>query len=113
MKNEINKGKENHSQTKNYKQYLGVVTSHVSVTLLKNAADALKTVESSGLIPSHSELMESVFLTRLDFEDALMLLKTKKHCTVCDGDLYCSDVADYNYVCCECDENFYEFEVKD
>ena len=36
-----------------------------------------------------------------------------KICRRCNGKLEPSDLEDYEYVCFECDENFYEFETKD
>lgn len=38
-------------------------------------------------------------------------LRTEKRCPRCGETLYCSDLPEYEYVCVECDENFYEFEV--
>lgn len=37
---------------------------------------------------------------------------TDKSCPKCGETLFCSDIAEYDYVCTECDENFYECEVK-
>lgn len=39
-------------------------------------------------------------------------IKTEKKCPRCGEILYCSDLPEYDYVCAERDENFYEFEVK-
>lgn len=36
----------------------------------------------------------------------------KKVCPRCGGLLYVSDLPQYDYVCPDCDENFYEGEVK-
>ncbi len=41
----------------------------------------------------------------------LEAIKTEKRCPKCGDTLYCSDLPEYEYVCVECDENFYEFEV--
>ena len=38
---------------------------------------------------------------------------TDKECPHCGSLLYCSDLPQYDYVCAECDENFYECEVKE
>ena len=53
-------------------------------------------------------------------DDALLIhihnivkeLRTDKKCPHCDASLYCSDLPQYDYVCIECEENFYECEVK-
>lgn len=38
-------------------------------------------------------------------------LVTTKRCLHCGGRLLLSDLKQYDYVCPECDENFYEYEV--
>lgn len=38
-------------------------------------------------------------------------LKTEKHCPHCHGQLLLSDLGQYDYVCPECDENFFECEI--
>lgn len=38
-------------------------------------------------------------------------ITTNKKCPRCGEILYCSDLPEYDYVCVECDENFYECEV--
>ena len=38
-------------------------------------------------------------------------LVTTKRCLYCGGRLLLSDLKQYVYVCPECDENFYEYEV--
>ena len=38
-------------------------------------------------------------------------LVTTKRCLHCGGQLLLSDLKQYDYVCPECDENFYEYEV--
>ena len=37
---------------------------------------------------------------------------TKPKCPRCDKQLFCSDIEEYDYVCANCDENFYECEVE-
>ena len=39
-------------------------------------------------------------------------IETDKECPRCGSKLYCSDLPEYDYVCVECEENFYECEVK-
>ena len=36
---------------------------------------------------------------------------TNKHCIKCGNKLLESDLKEYEYLCLECDENFYEFET--
>ena len=54
-----------------------------------------------------------------DFNDVISPLaetikecETDKVCPICGSKLYLSDLPQYDYVCAECDENFYECEVK-
>lgn len=39
-------------------------------------------------------------------------IETDKKCPSCGSMLYCSDLPEYDYVCVECEENFYDCEVK-
>lgn len=39
-------------------------------------------------------------------------IKTEKRCPKCGEPLYYSDLPEYDYVCVECDENFYGCEVE-
>jgi len=39
-------------------------------------------------------------------------ITTEKKCPRCGKTLYCSDLPEYDYVCVECNENFYECEVE-
>lgn len=43
--------------------------------------------------------------------ELLSQLVTNKFCPRCHGKLLLSDLKQYDYVCPECDENFYECEV--
>lgn len=62
------------------------------------------------------EIMNGLNLTDI-FNDPEFLnklekkLDTGKRCKRCGHKLYLSDVPSYDYVCVECDENFYGFEV--
>ena len=42
----------------------------------------------------------------------LIPIKTKKICPRCAKRLFTSDIPEYSYLCTNCDENFYKFEVK-
>ena len=70
-------------ETENYKRFRHVVDSNISIT----------------------ELLKF-------FEDLAEELQTEKKCPKCGQMLYCSDLPQYDYVCIECEENFYECEVK-
>ena len=51
-------------------------------------------------------------LMRMNAEDVIEKITTNKKCPKCGKILYLSDLPQYDYVCTERDENFYECEVK-
>ncbi len=51
-------------------------------------------------------------LMRENTVDVIEKITTDKKCPKCGKTLYLSDLPQYDYVCAECDENFYECEVK-
>lgn len=51
-------------------------------------------------------------LMRENTVDVIEKITTDKKCPKCGKTLYLSDLPQYDYVCAECDENFYESEVK-
>lgn len=81
-------------ETENYKKFRDVLTHHIGVTTLVNFDDE-----------NNDELVGAV-------HDIVRELLTDKKCPHCDALLYLSDLPDYEYVCIECEENFYEIEVK-
>lgn len=46
-------------------------------------------------------------------DDVIMACTTGAICPKCGGNLFLSDLPQYDYVCFNCDENFYECEVKE
>ena len=81
-------------ETENYKKFKNVLTYHIGIPSLVDFDN--KTSD------------ELVILVR----NIVNTLKTNKKCPHCDAILYCSDLPEYDYVCIECEENFYECEVK-
>lgn len=81
-------------ETENYKKFKNVLEYNIGVPTLvnfdKENDDALVMI----------------------VHDIVKELKTDKKCPHCDAPLYCSDLPQYDYVCVECEENFYECEVK-
>ena len=61
---------------------------------------ALNCMRGGGLEPKIGEVNQGVVIN-------------SKICRRCNSKLNQSDLEDYEYVCFECDENFYEFETKD
>lgn len=56
-----------------------------------------------------------IFITRaLDFaicDDCYDSMHTEKICPNCESDLFIGTEFDYDYVCYECGDDFYEFEI--
>lgn len=68
---------------------------------LDNAVDILK------------DLYEIVYSTIKNDPKEHIDLQLGTKCPDCDDNLYISDLADYSYLCQNCDKNFYDFEVDD
>lgn len=85
---------DNDTETEEYQKFKDLLTYYISVPALVNFDDS-----------NNDDLVDAV--NKIVHE-----LSTDKKCPRCDAPLYCSDLPDYNYVCVECDENFYECEVK-
>lgn len=82
-------------ETENYNKFRSLLTTNISV------ADLVY----------FNECEDDVALPML-VNDIVKALKTNNRCPHCNAELYCSDLPEYDYVCVECDENFYECEVK-
>ena len=81
-------------ETENYKKFRSVLENNIGVPTLVNFDDEN---DDALVIVVHNIVRE---------------LLTDKKCPHCDAPLYCSDLPQYDYVCIECEENFYECEVK-
>ncbi len=80
--------------TENYKKFKDILADNISVPALVNFDDE-----------NNDELVIIV-------HNIVKELLTDKKCPHCDALLYLSDLPDYEYVCIECEENFYGIEVK-
>lgn len=81
-------------ETENYKKFRGVLENNIGVPTLVNFDEGN---DDAFVIVVHNIVKE---------------LLTEKKCPHCDAPLYCSDLPQYDYVCIECEENFYECEVE-
>lgn len=81
-------------ETENYKKFKEILVNNIGAPTLVNFDDEN---DDALVIIVHNIVKE---------------LLTDKRCPHCDAPLYCSDLPDYEYVCIECEENFYECEVK-
>ena len=81
-------------ETDNYKKYKDALAYNIGVPTLVNFVEG----NDDALVNIVRDIVEE--------------LRTDKRCPHCDAPLYCSDLPQYDYVCIECEENFYECEVK-
>ena len=82
----------------------------LSVGDIVNAFDYIQALMR--FVPKNDELREDYEYVIQPLEKFVSKCLTDKECPHCRHLLFCSDVEDYDYVCAECDENFYESEVK-
>ena len=95
-------------RTKNFKEHQEAMHD-LSVTSIVKVLDFIG--ELKDLFPDTMQ--------EFDIDEIVMPLKmvatkckTNKKCLHCQSTLFKSDLPQYDYVCVECDENFYECEVK-
>ena len=81
------------SETENYKKYKHTMLSQISVT------------EMVSFDNGNESCLNKII------HDIVRELQTEKTCPRCGEKLYCSDLAEYDYICAKCDANFYECEV--
>lgn len=81
-------------ETENYKKFRSALEDNIGVPTLVNFDEEN---DDALVIVVHNIVKE---------------LKTDKKCPNCHAKLYCSDLPQYEYVCADCEVNFYEFEVK-
>ena len=82
-------------ETESYRKFRNLLTTNISV------AD-----------PVYFNECEDDDVFPILINSIVKALKTNKKCPHCDAPLYLSDLPQYDYVCIECEENFYECEVK-
>ena len=83
-------------ETENYKKFRDALTYNISVTDLVNFDECSDEDDTFNIL----------------VHDIVKAIKTDKRCPRCNAQLYLSDLPDYEYVCVECEENFYDMEVK-
>ena len=81
-------------ETENYTKFKNILADRIGVPTLVNFDEE----NDDALVSVVHEIVKE--------------LTTDKKCPRCDAKLYCSDLSDYDYICVECEENFYECEVK-
>ena len=86
---------EEQEETENYRKFKEALVNTISAEALEEYVEG-----------NPDDLM------RMNAEDVIEKITTNKKCPKCGKILYLSDLPQYDYVCTECDENFYECEVK-
>lgn len=96
--------------TKNYNKCMNIINNHISITDLVRLYDSIALLKS--FIPLDNEVHDTVDDLTISLRNVVKDCGTKINCPHCNDYLFLSDLPDYDYVCVNCDENFYECEVK-
>ena len=80
--------------------------SIVSIVKIVDYVDELST-----FVPPNNEVLDYLMDAVEPFVEIMGKLRTDKECPHCGCYLFKSDLPQYDYVCAECDESFYECEV--
>lgn len=98
--------------TQNYKDHQEII-SKLSISTLVNIYDLVYPL-INGNSYRKGEIEEIYEEIEEEFKNVRPIIKellTEKTCPHCKTFLFKSDTPQYDYVCTECDENFYECEV--
>lgn len=99
---------DNYAITDNFiKEYLTV--GDVSLVSLIKAIDVIDLL--STFVPKNNEVLDRAEEVKRELIDITDTLKSHNTCPHCKGTLYYSDLPQYEYVCPNCDENFFECEI--
>lgn len=95
--------------TDNYSEHQKAI-NNLSVTDLIETVDYIKLL--STFIPENNEVLDNLDDVVKPFEKVIERLKTNVTCPHCGKELFKSDLPDYDFVCKDCDENFFTIETK-
>ncbi len=95
-------------KTENYKKEQSII-SGLSITDIVKASDYIN--ELASFVPANNEVLDYLEDIQKPLVDVIRKCKTDKECPHCGGSLYLSDLPQYEYVCPECEENFFNIEV--
>lgn len=95
-------------KTENYKKEQSII-SGLSITDIVKVSDYIN--ELASFIPADNEVLDYLEDIQGPLMDVIKKCKTDKECPHCGCSLYLSDLPQYEYVCPECDENFFNIEV--
>lgn len=91
--------------TKNYKLFMDQLKSMVDLADIEDAIKVL-TDDSNSL---EIKLQRAVIART--FKENLKRFQTDKKCPKCGKTLYLSDLPEYDYLCTDCQENYFEGEI--
>ena len=109
IENDLGRLYEQTDVTDNYIEHQEAI-NNLSVTELIKTVDYIKLL--STFIPENNEVLDNLGDIVKPFEKVIKRLKTNIICPHCGKELFKSDLPDYDYVCENCDENFYTIETK-
>lgn len=92
----------------NFRKHQEVV-SRLSVVDITKVVDYINRL--AGYIEQNSEVLNDLDVVVDPFIQVQDALRAGKECPKCGRYLFLSDIPGYEYVCPECDENFFECEV--
>lgn len=95
--------------TKNYKTHQREIAK-ISIQDIVKASDYIN--ELATLIPNNNEVLDYLNDIQTPLINIIKNCQVNKECPKCGCILYTSDLPQYDYICPECDENFYKCEVK-
>lgn len=105
----INEFETTKMETKNYKEYKEAM-KNISIVDICVLIDYIEKL--SIYIPENDHIFDNFYDIINPFERIINKIKTNKICPHCKSYLFKSDLPQYDYVCQNCNENFYECEVK-
>lgn len=104
----IRNKKQSEITTCNYQKEQSII-SDLSITDIVKASDYIN--ELATFIPADNEVLDYLEDIQEPLVHAIKKCKTDKDCPRCGCSLYLSDLPQYEYVCPECEENFFSIEV--
>lgn len=109
IENDLERLYEQTDITDNYAEHQKAI-NNLSVTNLIETINYIKLL--STFIPENNEALDNLDDIIKPFEKVIEKLKTNVVCPQCGKELFKSDLPDYDYVCENCDENFFTIETK-
>lgn len=94
--------------TENFQKHQEVIGG-LSIVDIARAVDYINKLAT--FIPQSNEVLDDLDCVVESFIQVQNTLRTDRKCPKCGHHLFLSDVPGYEYVCPDCDENFFECEV--